>query len=473
MIVMPMADDEGDENFSYESIVGIRHYVTEDIEGIKGEIKEQIADFIVQEISTDKDVVRTTGGSTRSAADWKPNRGSRNYTRFVLKKFGFDTIQAIEQIARYLGLPSSKFAFAGIKDNQAITAQAVTVEGDYWRELKAAAGYFQSFRIEEVGYSASPLKTGDLWGNNFLIRIRNVDLEPAALESRVGEVVSALEAKGGFLNYFGLQRFGTHRPNSQWIGKGLIMEDYEQAIYELLVPSFPREMPDAIAARKLYDETRDPKQMLDLISDSLFYEKIALAYLVEHPGDFKGAVLALPATIVSLYAYAYQSFLFNEAVSMRIERLGPDLTTPMIGDSVTLLDMRHGQPTRVRYTVDDANQESLAEYIKAGKAAIMAPIMGSRVGVNKGPFFSIYQELFKREGIEKRDFVLEDEDLAFNLRGVFRPIAVYPRNLRVLEIGEDDLNPGKSVVRFVFDLPKGTYATSFLREIMKVDNQYL
>jgi tRNA pseudouridine13 synthase len=467
---MPTSD-----HFSYERLVGIRHHVTEGLPGIQGEIKNMLSDFIVQEITMDKDVIKTADGAfVDPRQQRKPSRNSRKYTRFVLKKFGFDTIHAIEFIARRLGVPSNKFSFAGIKDNQAISAQQVTVEGDHWTALAAICKDNPSFEISSIDYVAEPIKTGDLWGNKFLIRVRNIDLPIDEIKDRATKILETLEARGGFLNYFGLQRFGTHRPNSQKVGKCIVKEDWEGAINELLIPTFPRETPDAIKARDFYRDTRDAAATLAIMPKSLFYETILLEYLSTHPNDWKGALLALPRTIVSLYTYSYQSLLFNEAISARFEQ-SKDLVTPVVGDLVALLDSKHGQMTKVRYVVDGSNQQMLADYIKIGKAAITVPVVGSRIRIHPdSPFAPLYQELLEREQIKQQEFApSENDELGINLQGVTRPMALFPRSLKLVEVASDDINPGKNYARLSFDLPKGTYATMFLRELMKTDNQYL
>ncbi|MEX2682824.1 MAG: tRNA pseudouridine(13) synthase TruD [Candidatus Sigynarchaeota archaeon] len=463
------------DHFSYEGLVGIRHYVTPELPGIGGEIKNLLSDFIVQEITTGKDVIKTADDAFIDPRQQrKPPRSNRKYTRFVLKKFGFDTIHAIEYISRRIGVPSEKFSFAGIKDNQAISAQQVTVEGDYWSALAAICRDNPNFEISSIDYASEPVKTGDLWGNKFLIRIRDIDLPIDEIQTRVNNIVATLEARGGFLNYFGLQRFGTHRPNSHKVGKCIVKEDWEGAINELLIPTFPRETPDAIIARDLYKDTRDPAAALKIMPKSLFYENILLEYLSMHPKDWKGALLALPRTIVSLYTYSYQSFLFNEVISARFEK-SKDLVMPAPGDLVALLDGKHGQMTKVRYIVDASNQRMLADYIKLGKAAIVVPVIGSRFFIHpNNPFSPLYEELLRKEQIQQQEFAPpEDDELGINLQGVTRPMALFPRNLKVVEIVPDEINKGKNQVRLSFALPKGTYATMFLREIMKTDNQYL
>ncbi|MBD3186183.1 tRNA pseudouridine(13) synthase TruD, partial [Candidatus Bathyarchaeota archaeon] len=186
------------------------------------------------------------------------------------------------------------------------------------------------------------------------------------------------------------------------------------------------------------------------------------------------AIRALPPSIVSIYVYAYQSFLFNEISSLRVDEMGNDLTTPVNGELVSLLDKKNGQVTKVRYIVNKDNQEMLEEYIKLGKACITIPVIGRKVRVNKeNPAWNYYQVLFNEEEIERGFLKKPEFNLDINLNGIYRPLALYPRGFNLIEVIPDDIFPGKQACKISFSLPKGTYATMFLREIMKIDNQYL
>jgi len=44
---------------------------------------------------------------------------------------------------------------------------------------------------------------------------------------------------------------------------------------------------------------------------------------------------------------------------------------------------------------------------------------------------------------------------------------VKPTGLKILELTDDDRNPGKKKVKFEFSLQKGSYATMLLREFIK------
>jgi len=78
------------------------------------------------------------------------------------------------------------------------------------------------------------------------------------------------------------------------------------------------------------------------------------------------------------------------------------------------------------------------------------------------------KEVLEEEGVDQEDFRLQDFP-ELRSEGNYRRAFADFRNFEVLEIDEDDLNMTKNRMRVKFDLPKGSYATVFLREIMKND----
>ena len=75
------------------------------------------------------------------------------------------------------------------------------------------------------------------------------------------------------------------------------------------------------------------------------------------------------------------------------------------------------------------------------------------------------ESVFEKESIDKRDFIIPKLPLASSMgtrRGVFTPLENVSYQMK-----KDSLNKEMMQVRLEFDLRKGCYATSFLREIMK------
>lgn len=135
-------------------------------------------------------------------------RPQNSVLSFVLRKRNWDTMQAVNKIARALKRRAGDFFFAGTKDKRAETTQLITAKGVSAKEL-AGLLHVSSWNFDEVSFShleyvQAPLKVGDLLGNRFTLAIRFPErVEEAQV---LGNVQRA--AQSGFVNYFGLQRFG-------------------------------------------------------------------------------------------------------------------------------------------------------------------------------------------------------------------------------------------------------------------------
>lgn len=73
---------------------------------------------------------------------------------------------------------------------------------------------------------------GDLGGNHFTIVLRNVK---DATEQDLQESLVSLK-NNGFLNYFGMQRFGTSSVMTHTVGCAIMKKDYERASDLILDP---------------------------------------------------------------------------------------------------------------------------------------------------------------------------------------------------------------------------------------------
>jgi len=97
-----------------------------------GAIKANIADFIVREVSMSGEVLSTYEKERKYFRFSKKDR----FTHFTLIKKNTDTIIAAKIIQKYLDVPSNAIQWAGIKDHTAITAQSMSVYGNYMEKLR-------------------------------------------------------------------------------------------------------------------------------------------------------------------------------------------------------------------------------------------------------------------------------------------------------------------------------------------------
>jgi len=125
---------------------------------------------------------------------------SGNYVHFHIKKVDMSTLELISVLEE-----QTKFyniSYAGLKDKYATTTQYISMPASYEKYFKK----FKHPQIQILGsfLSREKLNIGDLKGNRFKIRLR--DVTPAAAE-KMDRVLQEI-VRQGIPNYFGYQRFG-------------------------------------------------------------------------------------------------------------------------------------------------------------------------------------------------------------------------------------------------------------------------
>ncbi len=85
-------------------------FLTADIPGVGGVIKQRPEDFLVEEVPL-----------------YEPS-GSGTHVYFRIEKKGLPTIQAVQEIARALCRQKCEIGYAGLKDADAVTRQMLSIE---------------------------------------------------------------------------------------------------------------------------------------------------------------------------------------------------------------------------------------------------------------------------------------------------------------------------------------------------------
>ena len=104
--------------------------------------------------------------------------------------------------------------------------------------------------------------------------------------SRVSSIVSPQAAalqESGFINYFGLQRFGTGSIATHSVGAELLKGNWAEATGLILRPR-EDERDDCNAARQYYAQTGDAKGTLNMIPGYMVAEKALLEGMRDNKG---------------------------------------------------------------------------------------------------------------------------------------------------------------------------------------------
>jgi len=158
-----------------------------------------------------------------------------------------------------------------------------------------------------------------------------------------------------------------------------------------------------------------------------------------------------------MFVHAYQSYLFNRILSLRIQA-GLPLDVAVEGDVILPLD-KNGSPDHRRYIrANEANLERVNEQVSQGKGFVSGSLFGSNPALAEGLMGDIEKKVVDEEALDSDDFIVA-ELMQASSKGMRREIVSPVKDLRC-EIVQDG-------AFFSFGLNKGCYATTLLREFMK------
>ncbi|ALN86949.1 tRNA pseudouridine synthase, TruD family protein [Lysobacter capsici] len=129
--------------------------------------------------------------------------GSGEHLLLTIEKRGMNTAFAAKRLATWAGIGEVGIGYAGMKDRHAVTVQRFSVHLPKRVAPDLALLESDDLRVLEHQWHAKKLPRGALAGNRFVLTLRNVEGERAAIEARLARI-----AAHGVPNYFGEQRFG-------------------------------------------------------------------------------------------------------------------------------------------------------------------------------------------------------------------------------------------------------------------------
>ena len=442
-------------------------YLTADLPGIGGQIKQRPEDFVVTEIP----------------AYMPCGRGSHIY--FGIEKTGVDTRSAVVQISQALGRPARDIGYAGMKDRHAVARQMLSVE--HVDPALVVKLDIPGIKVQWVSRHGNKIRLGHLRGNRFDIRIRNVPIDrlPDA------QAILDLLIRRGLPNYFGPQRFGVRGTGHQ-LGLALLRGDDKEFLDQFL--GRPIEGVDygpMLRARKLYDEGNF-EHARNAWPGNHRDERAALSALM-HGRNPRRALHAVDKYLRHFLVSALQSFLFNEVLIARL----PTIDKVLVGD----LAFKHGHGAVFRVT-DPAAEQPRADRVEISPSG---PLYGSKMSWPTDEPEKIEREVIARYGVDINWFSQGENHIRGDRRALRIPLvgavkagsaepepkeegpqkivfdaapkpgeALLPKPpaesadlvVPTLQAGQDEAG---SYLEVSFALPSGAYATILLRELMKAE----
>jgi tRNA pseudouridine13 synthase len=426
-----------------EKIIGIVTFFIP-FEGIGGKLRTKPEDFIVHEVS-----------------NYPPKSDFGKYLNADVTSKNWETNLLVRELSNRLHISRQRICFAGTKDKRAKTTRLMSFYGISTEQLSKIK--IKNVNIQNIYRSDSSIKIGNLIGNKFEIIVRNIDQNISI--DKVRNIATFIVDYGGFPNFYGIQRFGIIRPNSHIVGRFIVKGDFEKAVMNYIGNPIKLEDENTYRLREKLEKTRNYSEALKSYPDNLNFEKAILNKLVNSPNNFIDALKELPKNLQTMFIYSYQSYLFNRVLSERIKKNLP-LNRAIIGDII--LPIRRGIIEKSEIKVSKNNLEKVNKQISKNKAVVSGILFGSESVFSDGEMGEIEHKIIESENIDKRDFIVPDIP-QISSYGSRHPLLASVKNID-LELKNDVLNKEKNALNLKFELKKGCYATSLLREFMKADN---
>jgi tRNA pseudouridine13 synthase len=393
-------------------------YLTTSIPGTGGIFKESAGDFEVTEIPL------------------YPPCGSGEHTYVLVEKQGLATLEMIRRLARHLNVPDREIGYAGMKDARGITRQTISMTKVPPETIVGLE--LPGIRVLGATRHNNKLRLGHLSGNGFRIRLRNVHAE--ALER--AEAILGILGERGVPNYFGEQRYGS-QGNSATVGRELLKGDFEAAVRALIGnPEAVRDerWQSAIVA---FQEGRF-SESLELFPGHCRTEREVIRTIARKPDAWEKGIKSIHPRLISLYLSACQSKLFDAVLAARMPEI----------DKLEAGDIAFKHLNGACFLVEDAADAALRA--QTFEISPTGPMCGAKMLLPGGAVAGQEAAVLADSGLSLEDFTRPGK---YQLSGERRPLRVQIKECSAAMEGDD--------LVLEFTLPKGSYATSVLREIMK------
>jgi tRNA pseudouridine13 synthase len=372
----------------------------------------------------------------RELLQW-PEVPGGDHVVHLLHKEKLSTPEALSLLAREANVERGAIAYAGLKDRQAITDQYVSIE------RRAVELRLANLRVQPVGATDKPLTSRLSSGNAFTIVVRDMVPHRAAMLRR--SVPSLV--KTGFPNYFDDQRFGCLRHGQGFPMRSVLLGDFERALQQFVAEPSPVAITGDVKLKRTLQLRWRDWEACARIARGPVYEGI-FEHLLAHPSDFRGALEFVPLRQRVIHAFAYQSFLWNRAVS-RLLRGG----------------VNSAQRLRISTLAGDLMAWKYLAPEREQKLKVMrTPLYGPDGDGGSEPFRRAMIEEMRTAGLQRDDF-LRHQVPGMVWKEEQRDVLAKPGAVADVRLEPDDINAGRVKATLQFELPRGAYATMLIKRM--------
>ncbi len=346
---------------------------------------------------------REDQGRRRGGQDWEELGGE--YLHFNLYKENKDTMEVVGFLGSKLNCGAKGFGFAGTKDRRACTVQRVCVKRQLAQRIQSFNKILFNAAVGDFEYRHNDLKLGDLMGNEFTITLRDCHFQSEEgldfaqrcklAHDVVSKAISDFSEKG-FINYYGLQRFGSFAASTDAIGRKMLQDDLKGAVEDLLAYSdtalaaanntssstiqVSQDDRNRAHALHIWKTKGSGTEALDFLPRKFTAERNIIQHLssrnsksgrYDRKTDWQGALMTIPRTLRLMYVHAYQSLVWNSVAGKRWATHGDRVVA---GDLVLVnehRDKEDGAPAKKPTSTHDQDGEPIIN--PSGTDSSLAP----------------------------------------------------------------------------------------------------
>jgi tRNA pseudouridine13 synthase len=344
---------------------------------------------------------------------------------YLLRKRNWNTVELLQEISRSLRIPFRNFSYGGRKDRHGLTTQYISIKTTPRVEFKN-----KNCSLSFIGTMDRPMGPDLIEENRFRVTIRK--LSPDTIQRTMKE--SELVKIWGYPNYFDDQRFGSFNPRQGFLAEKVLKKQWNGALKIYL--SSRNEF--------FFEHWKDWEACLAKATTAL--EKKAFAYLKDHPRAYLSLLQQIPKEELGTHFSAFQAFLWNEMLREIIRKTTLAPLTMYPGAAGTYL------------FYSGLTQENF-QYLEQ----LSIPTVGHQAKANDTLLRDTYLRILQAHGLKSSLFnkvkLRQAYFKSFARRAVVKPEKVH------CEATDDELYKGRIKLVLTFGLPRGSFATMFVKRI--------